>query len=203
MSRGVRCAVPAAAVAAFALVAALPGCAAPEPGHAFTPHWEAYEIYGGEEAVTVVDDPTSLVAYGLEPTEVDPLPDQVAGFPTTGVESAMPVEAERELSAVLLDPLTFGYDPVYDPYFGERGEPLAEPAPWIFKPPCKFRPEVALGFVRGGTRVDVVLSFACNRAAIYKDGRFESVQDFDHARWRILGPLRRVLRDDRLIQQLK
>jgi hypothetical protein len=187
----------AAGALALALAVGAAGCAAPEARHAYMPHWDAFEVYGSKNAVSVIDVPLSVDAYGLEPVAYEPLPARAEDFQETGHRATASPEDTRELSAVLLDAQTFGYDPVYDRH-------QADPARrWVWKPPCDFVPEAALQFRRGASEVTVVLSFACNVLAIYEDGDFVTRRDFDTARWRLLQPLKRLLRGDRLVQGLE
>ena len=85
---------------------------------------------------------------------------------------------------------------------------LRAPTSYLQRPPaqvklCRFEPTVMLRFDNGRERVDVLVSFICDRGKFYHNGKLLGLHDMDPAHNALLREVRALFPDDTYIELLE
>jgi len=136
-------------------------------------------LFGDEDMLEVLRMPESVEAFRLKETFSED------GIPDDDGRTAGPIELDAELSeqlaTLMLDPDTYE---------------------WRVSKACDPRYGVLVQFTAGDTTVEVLYCFECDILAIYVNGEFTGIGEFDHGSDQLAQVFKEVFPDDEVIQGL-
>mgnify|MGYP006969408098 CR=1 FL=1 len=150
---------------------AAPGCA----GEA-----QVEKLFGGAEAVGVVNEATTVEAFRLPTGSF--FQESPEKYTMTSGPVAVSAATAEKLRAALLDPKTYG---------------------WDFAKGCEPDFGVRIRFTKGKETVDVFFCFGCDILAVYFNGKRTGDEDFDDARPAFVAAAKALFPKDEAIQGLE
>jgi len=119
----------------------------------------------GEKALAIIGNSDRVESFRVNSTQDESSPKAIAGFPIIRQGTDLSGEQLTQIQSLIFDEKSYRFG---------------------VEKMCKFRPEMALRFVKNGESVDVLFSFVCDLWLFAYKGQ-EKIEDSDPIRKELVG----------------
>lgn len=170
--------------ATLAILCLAGSCSAKEPETRIDPRVDA--LYGGAEAIAVLQGPERVQAWRIEGSPRQPKPEDdptklLHGYGVLAGPAAVDEATGKQLAGLLLQPASYEFE-------SAKG--------------CEFQPGVLLRFSRSKANLDILICYSCNEISIYFNGKQVGHEDIDRIRKPMVAAAQRAFPQDEAIRQL-